>query len=411
MEFRFLHTADIHLDSPLVGLESYPDAPVDEIRGASRRAFDNLISCALAEKVAFVLIAGDLFDGDWKDFNTALFFVNRMGQLQRAGIEVFIIKGNHDAVSQISKTIPLPANVHVFPAEKPTTFSLEHLNVFLHGQSYSGRVVGNLAIGYPKAIASACNIGLLHTSLTGREGHEPYAPCSIAELESKGYEYWALGHIHTREIVNQSPWIVFPGNLQGRSVRETGNKGASLVQVLDGHVASVDHLELDVLRWEKVEVGASACHNHNEFYDEVTAVIEQLAEQAQVIPLAVRLTVSGSSPLHPQFISHEQKWIDDIRGIAAARGSLWLEKILFATTDRQTEHPAQDHPLFELNQCIHEYPVSPDDLPAMIAEFSSLRAMLPAEAAELSLQEDQLIELIQDTRRFLLARLLDRGTA
>ncbi len=118
--FKFLHTADIHLDSPLKGLEVHEDAPVESIRGATRRAFDNLINLAVEEKIDFVVISGDLYDGDWKDYNTGLFFAGRMGKLNRAGIRVFIVSGNHDAASQITRAMPLPENVTLFSPTKPS---------------------------------------------------------------------------------------------------------------------------------------------------------------------------------------------------------------------------------------------------------------------------------------------------
>ena len=177
MTIRFIHTADIHLDSPLKGLEAHEDAPVKEIRGATRRAFDNLIDLAIEEEVDFVLIAGDLYDGDWKDYNTGLFFARQMGRLDRAGIRVFIASGNHDAASQITKAIPLPDNVTLFPHKKPLSVKLDDPGVIIHRQSYSSRAVTeNLALEYPQHDSNFFNIGLLHTSLTGREGHEDYAP-------------------------------------------------------------------------------------------------------------------------------------------------------------------------------------------------------------------------------------------
>jgi len=203
---KFIHAADIHLDSPLKGLEAHEDAPVEEIRSAARRAFDNMIDLAIEEKVDFVLIAGDLYDGDWKDYNTGLFFAGRMGRLSGAGIRVFIVSGNHDAASQITRAMPLPENVTLLSTKTPQSVKLDDLGVIIHGQGYSVRAVtDNLASGYPQYDPGYFNIGMLHTSLTGRQGHEDYAPCSTDELKSKGYDYWALGHVHKREIVDKDP--------------------------------------------------------------------------------------------------------------------------------------------------------------------------------------------------------------
>ena len=177
--FKFLHAADIHLDSPLKGLEAYQDAPVEQIRSATRRAFDNLVDLAIQEEVAFVLLAGDLFDGDWKDYNTGIYFMNRMGRLKEAGIEVFMVSGNHDAASQISRALHLPDNVKLFSHRNPETRILDNLNVAIHGQSFPSRSVSDdLTRNYPQGQQGLLNVGLLHTALTGRPGHEPYAPAA-----------------------------------------------------------------------------------------------------------------------------------------------------------------------------------------------------------------------------------------
>ncbi|MEJ2689879.1 MAG: DNA repair exonuclease, partial [Deltaproteobacteria bacterium] len=299
--FKFLHTADIHLDSPLKGLEAHEGAPVEEIRGATRRAFDNLIELAIEEEVDFVLIAGDLYDGDWKDYNTGLFFVRRMGRLAKAGIRVYIISGNHDAASQITKAMRLPDNVTLFSTKSSQSAILGDLGVIIHGQSYSTRAVSeNLASGYPQHDSHYFNIGLLHTSLTGREGHEDYAPCGLDELKSKGYEYWALGHVHKREVVSEDPWIIFPGNIQGRHVKETGSKGATLVTVEDGRVVEVEARELDVLRWAICAVDLSECKTTESVSDVVGSAFEKELDKTDGKTLAVRLVLTGKCPVHAQ---------------------------------------------------------------------------------------------------------------
>ena len=171
--FRFLHAADIHLDSPLHGLSRYEGLPVEDIRSATRVAFDNLIAYAIDERVDFVVIAGDLFDGDWRDMGTGLYFARAMGRLDQAGIPAFVLAGNHDAASIISRTVPWPPNVRQFGSRQPETHSLPHLAVAVHGQSFSSpAVTENLALAYPPAEAHVFNIGVLHTALAGRHGHD-----------------------------------------------------------------------------------------------------------------------------------------------------------------------------------------------------------------------------------------------
>ena len=166
---RFIHCADIHLDSPLRGLERYEGAPVEEVRGATRRAFENMVQCALREKVDFVVIAGDLYDGDWPDFNTGLFFAKAMAELGESGIAVYVIRGNHDAASKLTRSLPLPKNVHLFPDKAPGTQTDDNLGLAVHGQSFAtAAVLDDLAVNYPQALPGYFNLGVLHTSLTGR---------------------------------------------------------------------------------------------------------------------------------------------------------------------------------------------------------------------------------------------------
>jgi len=207
----FLHAADIHLDSPLRGLPDYDGAPIERVRNATRDAFTNMVDLAIDRAVDFVVIAGDLYDGDWRDYSMGLYFVREMARLGKAEIPVFVLHGNHDAESRITKQLTLPETVKVFSAKKPETFKLENLGAALHGRSFQTQHVhDNLAAEYPEPIAGLFNIGVLHTALTGRVGHEPYAPCSLDDLTSRGYDYWALGHVQNRELLCEIRRSCFP---------------------------------------------------------------------------------------------------------------------------------------------------------------------------------------------------------
>ena len=212
--FRFFHAADIHLDSPLTGLAAIEGRVAELIRSAPRAAFEALVDRAIEEEVNFLVIAGDLYDGTWRDYKTGLFFAEQMGRLNGAGIPVFVLYGNHDAESQITRPLVLPENVHVFRARTPQTFHLRELNVALHGQSFREKAVThNLVPGYAAPVEGAFNIGVLHTALGGMGEHANYAPCSVSELVAKGYNYWALGHVHQGQVLSERPHVVFPGNL------------------------------------------------------------------------------------------------------------------------------------------------------------------------------------------------------
>lgn len=332
--FRFLHAADIHLDSPLQGLERYPEAPVEAVRAAPRRAFERLVELAIEERVAFLLLAGDLYDGDWKDYNTGLFFVGQMRRLAEAGIAVHLVSGNHDAASQITKRLTLPANVHHYASRGPETVLLPDLDVAIHGQSFPARRVSeDLAADYPPAERGRFEIGLLHTSLDGRPGHADYAPCTVEALRAKGYAYWALGHVHRREVVSRDPWIVFPGNLQGRHARETGGKGATLVTVDHGRVVDVEHRDLDVVRWACIEVDLGGSERDDEALTRFEAALTQAQQAAEGRLLAARIRVTGATTLHDGFVRESERWRFELRALAAElrEPGVWLERIELAT--------------------------------------------------------------------------------
>ncbi len=328
----FLHAADIHLDSPLKNLATREGAPVELIRNGCRRAFDNLVQLAVDEQVGFLLLAGDLYDGAWRDFNTGLFFIDRMRRLKEAGIRVFLISGNHDAASRITRTLRLPDNVVHFSSRRAETVELGDLNVAIHGQSYGKRAVTtNLAKDYPPPVEGMVNIGLLHTALAGRDGHEPYAPCTATELAARGYDYWALGHVHRREIVGQDPWIVFPGNLQGRHIRETGPRGAMLVRVDSGMIASVEFQELDVVRWQLLRLDCRQIDSTVRLLDDVRAALEQEVAAADGRPLMLRLELHGPCPMHRELLRDARYLQSELDGLAIDIGDLWLEQVGFHT--------------------------------------------------------------------------------
>lgn len=327
--FRFIHAADIHLDSPLHGLSRYQGLPVEEVRGAPRAAFDNLVERAIDEGVDFVVIAGDLFDGDWKDMNTGLYFAAAMGRLNRAGISVFILFGNHDAASVLTRSVPWPANVHLFSSCKPETRVMEELGVALHGQSFANAAtMENLAAAYPARIENVFNIGILHTALTGREDHAGYAPCSLDDLRARGYDYWALGHAHGFEIACTDPHVVFPGNIQGRSIRETGARGAVLVEVVDREIASITRIELDVMRWSAIEVDCTDATSEDLMTRIRTALADAHAAAATRHPLIARVTLTGETGEAGAIRERETSLRDDVRAIASALSAeFWIEKV------------------------------------------------------------------------------------
>lgn len=344
--FRFIHTGDIHLDSPLRGLAGQQGAAAERIRGATRTAFDNLISQAIEDEVSFVVIAGDLYDGDWRDYQTGLFFVQQMGQLAQAGVPVFLLRGNHDAESQITRKLTLPPNVSVFPANKPETFRLPHLNVALHGQSFRQRdVTDNLVPAYPPPVAGYFNIGVLHTALGGMPGHANYAPCAVEDLINKGYDYWALAHVHQAAVLHERPHVVFCGNLQGRHIRESGPKGASLVAVEDGQVEEILPLHVDCVRWIHLPVPVDQCSSFPDAVDRVRQAIEEAVERnAQGRLLACRIEVTGQTSLHNELFASADHLLAEARAAALSLGDevAWIERLVVATASPEASASRKD---------------------------------------------------------------------
>ncbi len=414
--FSFLHAADIHLDSPLKGLENYPDAPVDQIRLAARRAFDNLVDTAIEENVAFVLLAGDLYDGDWKDFNTGIYFISRMGRLRDAGIAVFMVSGNHDAASQITRSLKLPDNVTLFGHRGAGIAHIEHLGVAVHGQSFSSRsVMEDMVSNYPQGDPALFNIGLLHTSLNGRPGHEPYAPCTLDTLRSKGYQYWALGHVHQREVICSDPWVVFSGNIQGRHIRETGSKGCTLVTVDEGRVTAVEDRELDVLRWSICRVDPAGCDTSDALCDHVREAFEEERSKADGRPLAIRLIVEGTTPLHNRLHEGQLQLSEEFRAIAANLGDVWLEKVVLKTRSiaERRESLSGDSPLHSLLQSVEEFRFEQSDLAGLVPEFEKLRSKLPPELLgendPFRPGEKELAALREEVKELLAAKIAEGG--
>lgn len=379
---KFLHAADIHLDSPLRGLRRYDGAPVEQILSATRRAFINLIDFACSEAVDFVLLAGDLYDVDWKDYNTGLFFNQQMSRLREAEIPVFLVLGNHDAGNRITKQLRLPDNVTEFSQEQPETKILEHLGVAIHGQSFATQsVTEDISATYPNAISGYFNIGLLHTSLNGRPGHANYAPCTMPSLLSHGYDYWALGHVHKHEILHEQPWVVFSGNLQGRHARETGSKGCVLVNIDKGQT-SVSQIPVDVFRWEICKLNLSQITQAEDLLIEVRELVTEKLKQADGRTLALRFILEGATSIHNELHSYSERWINEIRATATdvGLGNIWVEKIKLQTRPLNAKTEADEGALDVLKEFLETLPKETKGLQALSKEFRSLINALPPEA-------------------------------
>ncbi len=366
----------------MLGLQEYEGAPVTALRGATRRAYDALVQLAIAERVDLVLLAGDIYDGDWPDANTGLYFIQGLHQLNKVGIPVVLLTGNHDAANRITRKLTYPGNVRVLPTDSSGTERFESHYVAVHGQGYRQQEErGNLVCKYPRRVEGWFNIGLLHTALEGRDGYDNYAPCTVQELKALGYDYWALGHIHQRESVNQtlSPRIEFPGCIQGRSVRECGAKGCLIVEVDDRQHMSVTFHPLDVVRWQVVALDAADCEDRDAVREAAVAAVEAARAGADGRLLAVRVEITAGEAVFPA--------LSDLRADLCGSFSdgVWIEKVLLRCTATPTVTPPTlgedaESELRAVLQCLMNEADSFDKL-INIGDCGKLKALLPREVA------------------------------
>ncbi len=414
--FKFIHAADIHLDSPLRGLSRYESAPTEAIRNACRRALENLVDLAIAEQVAFVLIAGDLYDGDWKDYGTGIFFGKQMGRLAKHDIRVFAVAGNHDAVNKMTRGLQTPENVKFLSDRKTETVLLKDLQVAISGRGFhTSHMDENLAATFEPAKKGFFHIGLLHTSLDGREGHASYAPCSPDDLRSSGHQYWALGHVHRREIVSEHPHIVFPGCIQGRHIRETGPKGCMLVTVDNGEVAHLEFVPLDVFRWSLCEVDLTDAEDLREIHKRVRHITTRELKAADGRPLAMRLHLGGSLLMAGELAARPDELENGLRALAAelAGDEIWIERMENRTTSRLDPAAvlADGSPMAQLLRDIMHLPDTPDGIEGLQEIIDELLQKTPSETFGadngLDLQDPAtLARLVQEAKHLLIGRLL-----
>lgn len=395
---RFVHAADIHLDSPLRNLAQHEGAPVEALRSASRDAFERLVDLCIEKEASFLILAGDLYDHDTPNMQVAVFLRNQLAKLGKRGIRVVIKKGNHDADNRITSALNLPDNTTVFRDSKPQTIRFDGLPipVALHGQSFkSGPCRENLAANYPAPVAGCLNIGVLHTSLGGYGEHAEYAPCSLTDLTTRGYAYWALGHVHKGEILARDPWVVYPGNIQGRHAKETGPKGCVLVETDGDRVTNAEPVALDGLRWHRIETDLRDAESEPEIAERIRDGLVAAHRDSDERMAAVRIVLSGPTPLAHDIARRPERLRQTVLELAGeiAGDRIWIEKI-----ENRTVLPAEaaeNGHANELFQIMQEVVADPDRLrPALKAMIDPLRTKLPE-----ALKELEALQIVEDPER------------
>ncbi len=403
MAFRFLHVADCHLGSPLSGLAARDGGLAQLFDRAVWRAFEATVDLALQETVDFVLIAGDVFDKDWKDYGTGQAFTRQVARLSRAGIRTVMIRGNHDAESVVTRRLPLPEGACWLPADAPGTVDWPDLGVAVHGMSFrEAAVTEPIVQRYPPPLPGRFNIGLLHTALEGRPDVARYAPASLADLERLGYDYWALGHVHVREVVREAaPTVLFPGNIQGRSVRETGEKSVTLVTV-DGAAVSLRAVPVDHARFALLEVDVTGAADRDEVLARLRAAAGPVADAADGRPVAARIRLVGRpDPGADLFADREVLRQEAQAAFAAVDAGLMVEKLVLALSREGAR--AVGLPGVDLDEVLAAVLADPALAEAAREDAECVRGRMPREAGAATEPDEAAI--LAAARDLILSRL------
>lgn len=390
---RILHTADLHLDSPLKSLALRDEAMRDSVHTATRTALTTIVDTALSEKVAALLIAGDLFDGAARSAKTAAFLVTQLDRLAAAGIPVFYIKGNHDAENPITGEVALPANVHVFDG-RGGKVQVPDTNIWIHGVSFSGRTAPDSLLNkFSAPVPDAINIGMLHTSLAGAAGHDTYAPCTVADLQNTGFDYWALGHIHKRQVYGTAPWIVMPGIPQGRDIGEAGAQSATMLHIADDAITISEVATSDVI-FQTQTIDVTTLNTDQDLRDRLRQILHDQSTQSDCATI-LRLSFIGQSARHWHILRDSVLWEETARELARETGRIWIDKVMFdlqAPATAQTSNATDE--LARIMETIRHEPgfaaQTATELDAVLAELPAhLRAaLLPDQDATSALTKD-----------------------
>jgi len=414
VSYRFVHTADIHLDSPLKSLALRNPDLAELIGNATRRAFVRTVELCLEERVQALLIAGDLYDGDQTSMKTARFLSEQMRRLGEAGVSVFIVRGNHDALSKITKELTPPESVKVFEGNAECIELDGNVPIAIHGLSFAKPQAPESLLGkYKPVVPGAYNIGIMHTSLYGAVGHDLYAPCSVSDLQSTGFDYWALGHIHKRSAIEGKTSIVMPGNPQGRDINEDGLKSVTLVTVREDRSATIEERPTAIAQFERIEFDASSVDSWADLIDETSRLVENKRRQISAEHLVARLSITGSTPLAWRIRRDLDLLKTELETNSPDR--CWIEKIEVSCLPRSVQivgAPA-DHadPLMELRDLIQNDVVNSDAFITKLTVIADeLKGHLPHECRD-SLGTDEtsaqsiLSQFARDGAEEVLARL------
>jgi len=340
--FKFVHAADLHLDSPFKGLAKAPAAVRERARESTFAALLALRDLVEREQADFLVLAGDLFDAADRSLRAQLKLQRTLADIAGSGVRVFVAHGNHDPESGRRAKLDWPPGVFVFGSSEPECYPAltraGELAAHVYGMSYATRAVAdNLAARFRKREGAPYHVAVLHANVDGDPGHDDYAPCRLEELSAAGFDYWALGHVHGRRVLREYPHVVYPGNTQGRSVRETGPKGAYVVSVSGSGETRLAFRELGDVLWREIPVSIEGMEREQELQEAMLAALEAARREAAGKPTLARIALEGRGRLHEALLRGgvAEEWLDGLRELLAppdeAEDWIWPESLSVRT--------------------------------------------------------------------------------
>ncbi|KAF0122457.1 MAG: metallophosphoesterase [Xanthobacteraceae bacterium] len=332
MPFRFVHTADLHLDSPMKSLALRNADLAELVGGASRIALQRIVELCLEERVDALIIAGDLYDGDQTSMKTARFLAMQMARLNEADIKVLKVRGNHDAASRITAELVLPPCVTIFGGRGDNVeLGSAACPVAIHGVSFAK----------PQAPES-----LLPKFKPPHD--DTYAPCSLADLDRSGFRYWALGHIHMRSEHNGNAHVVMPGIPQGRDINEAGPKTVSLVTVGDDGTIAVEERAVSTAEFQRVPVDVGGLTQWTDLVTKVATSLERVRDSVDAEHVIVRPHLHGATPLHFRMLRDRDLLLAEAEKAAEQTGRTWIDRLIVEAGPVRSGFADATDPLIEL---------------------------------------------------------------
>jgi len=336
MKIRFIHTADLHLDTPFKGLSEFNKALADKLKDASFQAFRNIIDCCIVKKVDFLLIAGDIFDTEERSIQAQIRFVTELKRLSGAGIPAYFVCGNHDFLGSWLDTLQIPGNTIQFGSSLDCeSFHRDRVALAdIYGISFGTKAVTeNLAARYErKGNPAPISIAICHGTIGPAGAHHNYAPFHLSDIQDKQFDYWALGHIHKRAIIHDAyPAVVYPGNPQGRDFGESGEKGCYLVEIEPGQPPQLLFIPTQVVRFEKIQIDLAGIESIDRLPPQITNAIRAMPAYDERVSCIVQITLTGKTRLHAQLRKPGE--IDGLRSLIMNEGQLletpfmWIDRI------------------------------------------------------------------------------------